>query len=1153
MDVFELQRHVVDQYRHYLTSSINILDPSIEEFVERELDEGEVAWPDPVLQLNPAFVQDSRGTLGDLGQLGAILPETARFFGDDMRLHQHQAEALDIAQRGGSYVVSTGTGSGKSLTYLLPIVDSIVRDEPERGGVRAIVVYPMNALINSQLKALEEYRDQNWPDAPFRFARYTGETKREDRSEILRERPHIILTNYVMLEYLLVRQFERSLLQTATHDLRFLVVDELHVYRGRQGADVSMLLRRTQQKAGQPVQVIGTSATLATGGTRVQRRREIANVASKLFGVELPAEHVIDETLRRVTTVEAPSEREAVRAAVEQSPPSATVEAVSSHPLAAWAELAFGLDEEDGRLIRRQPTTFEEAVDRLAAQGGLARDLCEERLRAILEAGNAAVADGGPPFAFRLHQFFSSGSSVYATLGPPDERELSMEGRYEASEGTLNFPLAFCRECGQEHYLVGRLLEDGGERLVPRPAMVGAPDEEIRGEAGYFSVEHDDLWSGDNEELPDHWFLFTRTSSRVKPEYSEHVPTRLSVGADGAIGASDGLQGWYQPRPLMLCLRCRTAWDRTNRSDFRKLSSLSQTGRSTSATVVVDALIAGMASQHVDPDERKVLSFTDNRQDAALQAGHLNDFVQVAQVRAAVVRAVEQRGALGYADLGPALFEAMALRPRDFLRESADEGTPGHRQGRSAMTALLEYLVLEDLGRGWRVAQPNLEQAGLLRIRYRGLDELAADDEHWRGLPGLGDASPEQREEILRAVLDHIRMELCIDAPALTFEQTRNVVLRAQQWLRDPWVVEQGELRSRTLALLPGEQPTPQEQRGRFLRLSWRSSVGRYLRSPRTWDPAASPQDSPRLTADETDDLVRAIVDRLRGQLLTVERASNTDHGVRLIADVLEWTAGDGSPVPPDPVRSRSLHLRRDVGERKANPFFVRLYSEDARLLRGMLAREHTAQVDADDRTQREEDFRSGELPALFCSPTMELGVDIRDLSAVHLRNVPPTPANYAQRSGRAGRGGRPALIAAFAAQGNAHDQYFFRHRNEMIHGAVAPARFDLQNRELVEAHVHSVWLTATGIDLKSGTAEVLDLEQLDMPLLPDLEATLGERGRYEPQALSAARDLVERTPEIARARWYSAEWLEATVAGRVRSSATLSVAGDSCTGLQSE
>ena len=101
----------------------------------------------------------------------------------------------------------------------------------------------------------------------------------------------------------------------------------------------------------------------------------------------------------------------------------------------------------------------------------------------------------------------------------------------------------------------------------------------------------------------------------------------------------------------------------------------------------------------------------------------------------------------------------------------------------------------------------------------------------------------------------------------------------------------------------------------------------------------------------------------------------------------------------------------------------------------------------ADRRELRERNFNSGELPILFCSPTMELGVDIKDLSVVHMRNVPPTPANYAQRSGRAGRGGKAALVMAFASHGNVHDQYFFHKTQDMIVGVVAPPRIDIVNK----------------------------------------------------------------------------------------------------------
>ena len=114
----------------------------------------------------------------------------------------------------------------------------------------------------------------------------------------------------------------------------------------------------------------------------------------------------------------------------------------------------------------------------------------------------------------------------------------------------------------------------------------------------------------------------------------------------------------------------------------------------------------------------------------------------------------------------------------------------------------------------------------------------------------------------------------------------------------------------------------------------------------------------------------------------------------------LRWRLGDGKPAI-DLTRTPRVSRERAA----ANVFFKDLYEHVALNLATLEAREHTAQVAADDRETREERFRQGTLPVLYCSPTMELGVDISDLSSVNMRNVPPTPANYAQRSGRAGRG----------------------------------------------------------------------------------------------------------------------------------------------------
>ncbi|MGW5681214.1 DEAD/DEAH box helicase [Nonomuraea sp. NPDC003754] len=210
-------------------------------------------WPHPWVSLNPSFA--SGGTITELIAQGVLHPACEQYFrpkSDEndpgartIILHQHQREAVEAARDGRSYVLTTGTGSGKSLAYMVPIVDSILRD-PAPGRVKAIVVYPMNALANSQLEELTRYLQWGLPKGSRQvsFERYTGQESEEQRARILARKPDILLTNYVMLEYLLTRPAERRDLIGAAQGLCFLVLDELHTYRGRQGADVSLLVRR---------------------------------------------------------------------------------------------------------------------------------------------------------------------------------------------------------------------------------------------------------------------------------------------------------------------------------------------------------------------------------------------------------------------------------------------------------------------------------------------------------------------------------------------------------------------------------------------------------------------------------------------------------------------------------------------------------------------------------------------------------------------------------------------------------------------------------------------------------------------------------------------------------------------------------------------
>jgi ATP-dependent helicase YprA (DUF1998 family) len=293
MDVFQVRDRLIGDYRDFTGSFVDIHDKRIREHVDDRMARG-YQWPDPWLSLNPNFA--SGGTITELVETGLLQPECERIFrlkdkrpdGPVLRLHKHQREAIEAARTGSSYVLTTGTGSGKSLSYITPAVDRVLAAKSlgtYQRGIKAIAVFPMNALANSQLHELQKFLTVGFPDGPpVRFARYTGQESQEQRAQILANPPDILLTNYVMLELLLTRPRDRGLIEAAT-GMWFLVLDELHTYRGRQGADVALLVRRLRDACDAPdVQCIGTSATMTTEDDVTEQRIEVARVATTLFG-----------------------------------------------------------------------------------------------------------------------------------------------------------------------------------------------------------------------------------------------------------------------------------------------------------------------------------------------------------------------------------------------------------------------------------------------------------------------------------------------------------------------------------------------------------------------------------------------------------------------------------------------------------------------------------------------------------------------------------------------------------------------------------------------------------------------------------------------------------------------------------------------------
>ena len=1167
-NVFSFRDQLIDEYRLFSRSFTCIQADDIRAEVDQQYEAGRF-WPEPLIQINPNYQR--KGTVQQLAQDGIVHKLCGDIFQVDkaegnpqpLYLYAHQLEALAKVQNQQSFLVTTGTGSGKSVSFFLPVIDRILKakEVDSSARTRAIVIYPMNALANSQLEELDKFlygfpADQR----PFGVARYTGQESAAEREAIVADPPDILLTNFMMLELILTR-YEVTDRRVVEHcnGLEFLILDELHTYRGRQGADVALLVRRLRERLqASKLVCIGTSATMSSTDNLADRNKTVAAVASKLFAAKISEHDVIGETLERVT--DPSKDVDAVRSQLKSAISAKEYawpdfENFRCDPLAIWVELNLGIELSGNAPPRRaKPLTLKEAYQRLAIDANCDELLARKGLQGFLVAAHEVrTPQNRTPFAFKLHQFIGGPGKVHVTLEVPGKRIITLDAQRFApghqDESVLLYPTHFCRDCGQEYHPVWR-SEQGHVHYSPREIDDITTDDNGNAQFGFLCPRRQDQsYQGNLEELPEPWLDLTKAEPKVKTNYKKTVPKEHFVNPQGREDCGESY--WYIPGKFRFCLNCGLLHE-AHGKDINRLSSLSGEGRSSATTILtltaLRQLFAGPELPEGMPDPRKLLGFTDNRQDAALQAGHFNDFIFLLTLRSGLVRALQiNHGVLTEEDLADGVFNALGFKQFDEATLTEYLATPklmgpALQEAQRTLRFIIGYRLLRDLRRGWRFNNPNLDQLGLVDIHYRGLDEFCAEEKLFQDSSSiLKELTPHIRSELYRMVFNEMRRGLCLETRYLDSIEQDKASNSAFSYLNERWAFAPDETLETTRYLVLGKRP---EYRGKprtdIVSGGPRSRLLKQVKRAAFW---RQTDWAGNVSARNDAELVELLETMLQvANRYGYVRKLPVDSkivGWRLNAASLDWCL-DAGHVP---------------AESKANSFFRNLYLSVAEILGrpgnplfDFEAQEHTAQVDPSRRQLLEQRFRYTEkdrkdwaenpaheaplerLPVMYCSPTMELGVDISALNTVYLRNVPPTPANYAQRSGRAGRSGQQALVITYCAAQSPHDQWFFHHAKDMVHGVVKAPTLDLANRDLIESHLHAVWLANARVQLDNSIGPLLDLETTGKPLRQELSDRLADPDVILRATQSGQAVIDQLSDELQHSLWFRPEFVAVVI-----------------------
>jgi len=1012
----------------------------------------------PILESSPPFELGrsieqlvTAGTLSrswSFGRTGRALPPARH-------LYAHQDAAVSKVAAGRNVIVATGTGSGKTEAFLIPILDALMREQ-ERGtlgpGVRALLIYPMNALANDQVKRLRELL-RGWPEMT--FGRYTGETEQTrkrgeaalsamnvrdippnellSRDEMQKAPPHLLLTNYAMLEYLLMRPDDSELFEHDGRGWQFVVLDEVHSYNGVMGTEIGMLLRRLFDRIGKSpgeVRCIGTSATIGGGADDYP---EVAKFAHSLFGAPFefdrddPARQDIIAGRRRTFALPTAQDAADLEEVLAEADPAERGRRLAAHPV-AQALLAA---------VAEHPVRLESLADQLFPGHARRRSTAASLVQALAESRvpNADV----PLLSARYHTLVRAVDGALICLRPHGESRLplvSLEPERHCADCGEDAPvaeLATCRRCGQWH-LRGQLdrlglrreqyYDDSNPRvkyLAPAKEVSSDTDEDISEEmnpAAEIAADGVPL-SADAEMLS----LCTYCHAAGTTAPACHCPPegkkRFTVAARTAGGSAR-------------CVNCSAT---SATSGPRRMRLGSDGPPAVLASALYDSLPGGEGGQHP-----KFISFADSRQDAAFFAAYLERTYGTTSRRRLILQALRH---LWKENPG----ESITLNPLELRVRQAAESQGYFRSGR--LGALDKKAVVL----GWLVAEltatdrrQSLDGVGLVVRRLRCPRD-------WNPPPSaLSPPWSLNRDEAWTLV--EALLTTMVDRQAIVFPDGVDPALplfspRNRQFFfrRDG-----AESKVGIMSWLPDGAHLDSSRLNYLTRVLDRVSVGH----------SAARDHARNLLAEVWDDITR-------GPLRICLVASHDNrHGARYQLDTAFWEFAEPAVLwkcshcglrQPDSVHGVCPTMRC-AGQLAPDPgddedHYRALYQSPG--AGEMAVEEHTAQWNTREAATIQERFVNGDIDVLSCSTTFELGVDVGELQSVFLRNVPPTPANYIQRAGRAGRRLDSTAYALTFAQLRPHDQQAFADPERFVSGRVPVPLIPASNSRVVRRHLHSV------------------------------------------------------------------------------------------------